>query len=307
MPVFTRHRLWWVAATLSTAVALSGVMHVTRDVPAPTATTSTPRFTPGNQTSLHQSIAPTIHSDPASHLFDSASMDELCSRISAQAVSESQPEAAPITASEPANAEQERLTAACAKKLASSDDEILSRMRDAANAGNAEAKRRVLEQKLQQDAEDVDAMGDDVSPDDMPAVYAYYADDVAALHDMALQPDAEAAGLMAQLIEDGKLVARDPIATASWQIYARISAQGTLPADEDLLRDPALEDFGEEDSAAAIALAKILYSSMSSANTGHHEVTGRIAAALFLDEIERNVGGRRATMPQQAHQSAPER
>ncbi|WP_188795152.1 hypothetical protein [Dyella nitratireducens] len=128
----------------------------------------------------------------------------------------------------------------------------------------------MLEQKLRQDSEDVDALAADVLPDDMTAVSAYYAADVAALRSMALQPDAEAARLMAQLEEEGKLVERDPIEAASWQIFARLSAQRSLPRDEDLLRDPALDDFGDEDSAAAISLAKKLYSSMPPANTRIH-------------------------------------
>lgn len=270
LSMFIRRRIWLVAATLSAAIVLVGIEHPARTVLAPALATRAPRFAPGHQMASRQKAAPVIQDNPASRLFDDARMDEVCSRISAQAAYELQPGEAPITASEPGGDEKERLNGFCAKKLISSDDEILSRMRDAASAGSAEARRHLLEQKLQQDSEDLDAIAADLSTDDMPAVRDYYADDVAALHSMALQPDAEAARLMAQLEDGGKLVERDPIEAASWQIFARISVERTLPADEDLLRDPALDDFGEEDSAAAIASAKTLYSSMLPANTRNH-------------------------------------
>ena len=269
MSIFNRRRLMLVAATLGAAIVLGGMMHPAHTALEP-ATAKTPRFASGNQVILSQAVASVIYDDLASRLFDGANMDEVCSLISNQAAYESQPGEAPITVSEPDGAEQERLKEVCKKKLMSSDDDILSRMRDAASAGSMEAKRHLLEQNLQQDTEDVDAIAPDLSTDDMPAVRAYYADDVAALHGMALQPDAEAARLMAQLTEDGKLVERDPIKAASWQIFARISVERTLPSDEDLLRDPALEDFDDEDSAAAISFAKNLYSNMSSANTENH-------------------------------------
>lgn len=269
MSMFNR-RLWLAAAASSAAIAFGGIVHSVRTDPEPAAVITATKFATGHQIVHRHAAAPVIHNDPASRLFDDANLDGVCSRIATQAAYESQPGEAPVTASEPDGAEKERLNRSCAKKMISSDDEILSRMRDAANAGSADAKRRVLEQKLQQDSEDLDAIASDLSPDDMPAVRAYYADDVTALHSMALQPDAEAARLMAQLEEEGKLVERDPIEAASWQMFARMSAQSALPADADLLRDPALEDFGDEDSAAAISLAKTLYSHMPPVNAGKH-------------------------------------
>jgi hypothetical protein len=259
---FCRRNRWLVVATLSAAIAFVIAVHLTHGTPVSAATTSA--LLPGHQPLLRKGIASAMHDEPARQLFADANLDELCSRIAAQAAHESRLGEAPITAAEPANAEQQRLAGVCAKRLTSSDDNILSRVRDAANAGNTEAKRQMLEQKLQQDAEDVDAMGDDLLPDDMSAVYAYYADHVAALREMALQPDIQAANLMADLIQNGKLVERDPIAAAAWQLFARMSVQGTLPSDEDLLRDPALEELDEADSNAAIAQAKTLYSHMHS-------------------------------------------
>jgi hypothetical protein len=52
------------------------------------------------------------------------------------------------------------------------------------------------------------------------------------------------------------------LAAVSWQLFARMPAQDRLPSEEDLLRDPALEDFGEAESASVIAQAKALYSHM---------------------------------------------
>jgi hypothetical protein len=267
MSIFNR-RLWLVAAALSAAIAFVGIVHPVSTSLKPEAATPAPKFAAGHQIVHSRATDAIIHNDLESRLFDDANLDDVCSRIATQAAYESQPGEASITASEPSSTEKKQLSRVCAKKMISSDDEILSRMRDAANAGSVDAKRHVLEQKLQQDTEDLDAIASDLSPEDMPAVRAYYADDVTALHNMALQPDAEAARLMAQLEEDGKLVERDPVEAASWQIFARISAQSVLPADADLLRDPALEDFGDEDSAAAISLAKMLYSHMPPANAG---------------------------------------
>lgn len=261
-----RRRVWIVAATLSAAIVLGGVVRPAHIAVVPATTTSVTRSASGHPISM----APVMHDNPAQRLFDDASRDEVCSRMSALAANAWQPGDAPVTPLESGDAERERLVGFCAKTLVSSEDDILSRMRAAATAGSADARRDVLEQKLRQDSEDVDALAADVLPDDMTAVSAYYAADVAALRSMALQPDAEAARLMAQLEEEGKLVERDPIEAASWQIFARLSAQRSLPRDEDLLRDPALDDFGDEDSAAAISLAKKLYSSMPPANTRIH-------------------------------------
>lgn len=266
MPMLIRHKRLLLVTLLAALIVLIGVLHLRHGRSAPAASEAS-QIAAGGRI-IHHEIAAAIHDEKSIRLFKEADQDDVCSRISAQATYELQPGEKPVTAIEPDGAEKQRLKAVCANKLALSDDDILSRMHAAADAGSADARRHLLEERLEQDSADLDAISAELLPSDMPAIHTYYAGDVNALYSMALQPDAEAAGAMAQLEETGALVEQSPIKAAAWQIFARISALHALPSDEELLRDPALDDFGDDDSAAAISFAKTLYLSMSSSISG---------------------------------------
>jgi len=132
MSMFNR-RLWLVAAALSAAIAFVGILHPVSTSLKPAAATPAPKFAAGHRIVHSHATDPIIHNDPASRLFDDANLDDVCSRMATQPAYESQPGEAPVTASEPGVAGKEQLSRICAKKMISSDDEILSRMRDAAN------------------------------------------------------------------------------------------------------------------------------------------------------------------------------
>ena len=152
-----------------------------------------------------------------------------------------------------------RLAATCASRPMPSDDDVDALLRTAAAAGSPGAKRALLEAKLQQDEQDTDAVAAGLSVSDRATIRAYYAGDVQALRELALHGDLQAAAQMAHLAEDGRLVEQDIVTAAAWRIYASATAAGSLPGDDILSTDPALDDFGDRDRAMALAAAKDLY------------------------------------------------
>lgn len=152
-----------------------------------------------------------------------------------------------------------RWIATCANQPIASDDDVDTLLRTAADAGSPRARRELLEARLRQDEQDTDAVTPGLPDPDRASVRAYYADDVQAIRELALKGDTEAANVMAQLADDGRLVDGDPIAAAAWRLFASALAAPSLPGDATLSTDPALDDFGDRERAMAVAQAKDLY------------------------------------------------
>lgn len=187
-----------------------------------------------------------------------AAVDRMCLMAARQRAEDGDRDKAGTGRDEPIESRR-TLAATCAARPMPSDDAVDALLRTAAAAGSAGAKRALLEAKLQQDEQDTDAVASGLSASDRATVRAYYADDVQALREMALHGDLQAAGQMADLAENGRLVEHDTVAAAAWRLYASATATGSLPGDHILSTDPALDDFGDRDRATAVAAAKDLY------------------------------------------------
>ncbi len=147
--------------------------------------------------------------------------------------------------------------AACASRPESSDDDITSRLHMAAAAGSLDAQRTLLIEQLHQDESDVDALAAEGDVD-QDAVRGYFDRDIRALREMALRGDSVAARMMASLLIDGRLVGRDTVAAAAWEIMAERDEGAPLPPEDILRRDPALEELNDVERDAALATVQQL-------------------------------------------------
>lgn len=269
--LFRRRRVVLVVAALAVAGifgALAGVLQM----PTPTATGghANKRSDPVHALTATRPVAEDhapVMTDPwhanamdatATKAESEAAVDRLCLMAARQQAEDRDGNDIRTGQDEPTESRR-RLAATCATRPMPSDDDVDALLRSAAAAGNPGAKRALLEAKLQQDEQDTDAVAAGLSVSDRAAIRAYYADDVQALRELALHGDLQAAGQMAHLAEDGRLVEQDIVAAAAWRLYASASAAGSLPGDDILSTDPALDDFGDRDRAMAVAAAKDLY------------------------------------------------
>ncbi|WP_285404618.1 hypothetical protein [Luteibacter sp. ME-Dv--P-043b] len=189
--------------------------------------------------------------DRAQRVYADTERLAVCQAIANQSADD----AVPVETPEPA---ARRVVEGCRAHLAASNADIVSRLQSAADAGSQAASLDLAQRRIDSDAADLDAVKVDVSPEELAMLRERYAADVRALSDLALHGDAAAARQFAELQSAGTLLPPDPVRAAGWQLYASMIDQSGTLADTDLIRDPALDDLGQDDALAAVAYAHAL-------------------------------------------------
>lgn len=184
-----------------------------------------------------QSVSKTLASTTTTPVYDGLYADARDAAVCRQIRRESnEPTSATTVApGEPAGS-WHRISAACASRPDPTDGDVTSRLRTAATAGSIDAQRALVINQVYQDEADVDAVMTE-STVDQEKVHNYYDPDVQALRTLGLRGDRVAAHVMANVLENGKLVERDAAMAAAWKIVADQGAEQAMPNDEVLQRN----------------------------------------------------------------------
>ncbi len=157
-------------------------------------------------------------------------------------------------------AEQRRL-AACRGVARLDAAQVEAMLRSAAAAGDADAQRQLLAQRVAQLLARTGSIGADGRPVPLSAADERDAEDVVTqLEDRALHGDRGSIDALAQLLRAPWLAVADPPYAAAWQLAARQAPERPFPPPEQVVgADELLDGLNEAQRQQALGLAPALF------------------------------------------------